>query len=37
MSDDTEQDGPAAREHYRVVIRQLFVEDEWKWHKQRHL
>jgi hypothetical protein len=28
MSDDTEQDGPAGREHCRAVIEQLFVEDE---------
>jgi hypothetical protein len=28
MGDDTEEDGPAGGEHYRVVTGQLFVEDE---------
>jgi hypothetical protein len=28
MGDDTEQNGPAGREHDRVVAGQLFVEDE---------
>jgi hypothetical protein len=28
MGDDTQQDGPAGREQYRVVTWQLFVEDE---------
>src|SRR3974377_602170 len=28
MSEDAEQHGPAGRDHYRVVTRQLFMEDE---------
>jgi hypothetical protein len=28
MGDDAEEDGPAGREHYRVVSGQLFVKDE---------